>query len=53
MSLSKGFSTVISPEQRAKGEPSALPTLLVVDDEKEITLSLADRFRAFSRGISD
>lgn len=45
MKLGKGFSTPTGAQTGPKARTPALPTLLVVDDEKEITASLADQFR--------
>lgn len=51
MGLSKGFSAEAKP-QAAVGDPFPLPTLLVVDDEREITHSLADQFRKSFRVLT-
>lgn len=45
MALSKGFSTTANSQKEIKSRAEYRPTLLVVDDEKDITASLADLFR--------
>lgn len=45
MALSKGFSISRRPHITTRTEAAALPILLIVDDEKEITTTLADQFR--------
>ncbi len=45
MALSKGFSTTKIIPDAIKEKAARLPTLLVVDDEQEITAALADLFR--------
>ncbi|MBI5483242.1 MAG: response regulator [Deltaproteobacteria bacterium] len=45
MSLSIGFSTSVDSQAELAARARQLPTLLVVDDEKDITASLADLFR--------
>ena len=45
MALSKGFSTSAAPFAADQDMSEFLPILLVVDDEREITSSLADQFR--------
>jgi diguanylate cyclase (GGDEF)-like protein len=45
MALSKGFTTPAGLQTQTKARAAGLPTLLVVDDEKQITASLADQFR--------
>ena len=44
MTLSKGFSSVLPPPPPEPVADDSLPTILIVDDEKEITASLADQF---------
>ena len=45
MTLSKGFSTALQSSPPEQEEEASLPTILIVDDEKEITTSLADQFQ--------
>ncbi|MBC7962643.1 MAG: diguanylate cyclase [Steroidobacteraceae bacterium] len=45
MALSKGFSIQTGLQVEPDSQSALLPTLLVVDDEQEITASLADQFR--------
>lgn len=45
MALSKGFSTPRRAQTTTGTEAAALPILLIVDDEQEITTTLADLFR--------
>ncbi|MBC7962648.1 MAG: response regulator [Steroidobacteraceae bacterium] len=45
MALSKGFSTPTGLQPEPRTPDKRLPTLLVVDDELEITESMADLFR--------
>ncbi len=45
MGLSKAFSAALDRRPTADSLSSNLPTLLVVDDELQITASLADQFR--------
>ncbi len=45
MALSKGFTTPATLQTEIKERAEKLPTLLVVDDEQDITASLADLFR--------
>ena len=45
MALGKGFSAALSAVKTPKRDGMSLPVLLVVDDEREITVSLADQFR--------
>jgi DNA-binding NtrC family response regulator len=45
MALSKGFSASAALQTGTADRTERLPTLLVVDDEQEITTSLADLFR--------
>jgi len=45
MALSKGFAAPVTLQAGIKERAEKLPTLLVVDDEQDITASLADLFR--------
>ncbi len=45
MGLSKGFSSAVAAPSAVNAEVARQPVLLVVDDEREITTSLADQFR--------
>jgi len=45
MALSKGFSSIAGDQVEIKTRAEHRPTLLFVDDEKDITASLADLFR--------
>lgn len=52
MALSKGFSTSAGLQTASKDGSAGLPILLVVDDEKQITASLADQFRHSYRVVT-
>jgi response regulator RpfG family c-di-GMP phosphodiesterase len=45
MILSKGFATALPSSSAEPVEEMPLPTILIVDDEREITASLADQFQ--------
>ena len=45
MILSKGFAAALPSSSLEPVADAPLPTILIVDDEKEITASLADQFQ--------
>ena len=45
MTSGKGFVPTFAPHKSYAARSAALPTLLVVDDEREITASFEDQFR--------